>query len=58
MLPVAVWILLSGLDDLFITFVWLLSFLRKPREELTVEQLRALPEKHIAVFVPLWHRDA
>jgi adsorption protein B len=58
MLPVAAWILLSGLDDLFVTFVWLLSFYRRRREDPSLEQLRTLPEKRIAVFVPLWHEAA
>ncbi len=58
LLPVAAWIVLSGLDDLFVTFVWLLSFYRKGRKEPSLEQLRALAEKQIAVFVPLWHEAA
>ena len=58
LLPVAIWIFVSGLDDLFVNFVWLLTFYRKPRKEPTLEQLRALPEKRGAVFVPLWHESA
>ena len=57
LLPVAIWILVSGLDDLFVTFVWLLTFYRKSRKEPSLAQLRALPEKRIAVFVPLWHES-
>ena len=56
-LPVAAWILLSGLDDLFVSFVWLLTFLRKPRKEPSLDELRALPEKRIAVFLPLWNES-
>src|ERR1044071_2339868 len=51
--PLALWILLSGLDDLFITVVFLV---RRPRftwpEEAALQQA---PERRIAIFVPLWH---
>jgi len=58
MLPVSIWVLLSGLDDLFVNFVWLLSFFRKRRPEPALEELRAQKDKRIAVFVPLWHEAA
>jgi adsorption protein B len=48
----AIWILISGIDDLFITLVaWL------PRREFTFPGAAALvrtPERRIALFVPLW----
>ena len=51
--PVAVWILLSGLDDLFIDIVF---FLKReaftwPREA----ELAQASQRHIAILVPLWH---
>ncbi|HMC60454.1 MAG TPA: glycosyltransferase, partial [Candidatus Solibacter sp.] len=49
-----VWILLSGLDDLFISLVYFLSRSRHfpwPGDA----DLRAAPERRIAMFVPLWH---
>ncbi len=55
LLPIAVWVLLSGLDDLFINFVWLLSFYSRKRDDPSLEQLREEPQKRIAVYVPLWH---
>ena len=50
--PVALWILLSGLDDLFITLVALLPRRRFPFPE--PSRLRRTPERPIAIFVPLW----
>jgi adsorption protein B len=52
--PVAVWIVLSGLDDLFLFSAWVVSRLRRPEAPPNAEQLLALPEKRVAVFVPLW----
>ena len=56
-MPVAVWIVISGLDDLFITLVGLatcrLSF-PWPSDA----AVRRAAERHIAVFVPLWREDA
>jgi adsorption protein B len=53
----AVWILISGLDDLFLDFVCLADWIRRrlgrqKAEEPCPEGLQ--PEKRIAVFVPLW----
>jgi len=51
---VVVWILLSGLDDVFITLMYLLRPSRQfPWPEGV--QLEAEPERRIAIFVPLWH---
>ncbi len=59
----ACYILLSGVDDLFVDVLWLRSWLRSrfsrqsavrlPRDE----ELTATPEKRIAIFVPLWHEE-
>lgn len=53
LIPLAVWILLSGLDDLFIDLVFL--FIRNrvfpwPADS----ELEAAPERSIAILVPLW----
>jgi adsorption protein B len=55
--PLAVWILLSGLDDLFVLFVFLARGGRREADPLP-EQLDTLPQKRIAIFVPLWHEHA
>jgi adsorption protein B len=57
LVPVAVWIAISGLDDLFITLAWLAT--RRccfpwPGERAA----RRAAERPIAVFVPLWHEHA
>lgn len=51
------WILISGLDDLFISLVW--CFTAKQRFPWPAEdELRRVREKRTALFVPLWHEDA
>ena len=54
LIPVAVWILLSGLDDLFIDLVFLFhkprSFAWPPEAELAQAS-----QRRIAILVPLWH---
>lgn len=53
LVPVAVWIAISGLDDLFITLVgFATSFLRFPWP--SDAEVRREAERPIAVFVPLW----
>ena len=50
----AVWILISGLDDLFITLVgFATSRVRFPWP--SPGALKRAPERPIAIFVPLWH---
>jgi adsorption protein B len=52
-IPLALWILVSGLDDLFVTAVWALS--RKPQGPWpTAAELAAAPKRKIAILVPLW----
>ena len=54
LVPLALWILLSGLDDLFISLVSLvLHRERLPRP--ADSDLEHTPERRIALFVPLWH---
>ena len=50
---VAVWILLSGLDDLFIDLVYLFrrETFTRPREP----ELAPARQRRIAILVPLWH---
>jgi len=55
LIPLALWTLASGLDDLFILFVWCLP--RRKRPLPTSAALARIPEQRIAVFVPLWHED-
>ncbi|PWU00281.1 MAG: hypothetical protein C5B51_25475 [Terriglobia bacterium] len=57
LVPVAVWILLSGLDDLFIDFVF---FFRKRREFVfpAETELAHAPQRRIAILLPLWHEHA
>ena len=54
--PMALWILISGLDDLFITVVFFCprrSRFRWP----TPEELDHSPERRIAILVPLWREQ-
>ena len=52
LIPLAVWILVSGVDDLFISLVYLLGGKRFdwPAEA----ELEQAPERRIAILVPLW----
>lgn len=52
MVPLAVWILVSGLDDLFISLIHLTG--GKPFEWPTDAELGQAPERRIAILVPLW----
>ena len=57
LVPVAVWIAISGLDDLFITLVgFVTSRVRFPWP--ADADLRRASQRPIAVFVPLWHEHA
>ncbi len=54
LVPLAIWILVSGIDDLFISVVWLLT--RRtlfPWPE--SRELEQAEQRRIAIFVPLWH---
>jgi adsorption protein B len=53
--PLALWILLSGLDDLFISLTFL--FTKRPFPWPADAELDAAPEKRIAILVPLWQED-
>ena len=55
----AVWVFVSGFDDLFVAVAFAYSRLcaRRSRPPVSPRRLRAWPEKRIAVFVPLWRED-
>ncbi len=57
LIALAVWILLSGLDDLFISLVWGLTAKRKFPWPLDGE-LEQARERRTAIFVPLWREHA
>src|ERR1017187_6385827 len=54
--PLAIWILLSGLDDLFIGLVYLFSARKRFRWPSAAE-LDCAPQRRIAIFVPLWREE-
>ena len=53
LVPLALWILISGLDDLFITLAFLVTR-RKPFSWPADGDLDRAPERRIAILVPLW----
>jgi len=61
LVPLAVYVLLSSLDDLFVdaVFVWrwlVLHVVGKPWFPWpTLDEVDAAPRRRIAIFVPLWH---
>lgn len=57
LIPMALWILISGLDDLFISLVWSVTA-RKPFPWPADAELRSARERRIAIFVPLWRESA
>ncbi|MCZ2151148.1 MAG: glycosyl transferase family protein [Bryobacterales bacterium] len=62
-IPLAVWILISGLDDVFVDAVCLFTWfsqgaLIRPTDQAAErEAALASPQKRIAVLVPLWKED-
>ena len=53
LVPLAFWILLSGLDDLWIALVLVCTRRKRPRQPAEAE-LDRIPQRLIAIFVPLW----
>ena len=53
LIPLALWILVSGLDDLFIDVVFFLTS-RTPFPWPAERELEAAQERRIAILVPLW----
>lgn len=57
LVPLALWLLVSGLDDFFISLLFLAG--KRPRVRVPdAAGLAAAPHRRIAVFVPLWHEHA
>lgn len=58
--PLAIAILISGLDDMVVDLVWLWAWLRGRRGKPAVLPggPKNAPEKRIAIFVPLWREHA
>ena len=54
--PLAVWILLSGLDDVFINLACVFSWRRRFQWP-AVSDLDSSPERRIAILLPLWRED-
>jgi adsorption protein B len=52
LLPLALWILLSGLDDLFVDLAWVRTRRHRPPPE--NQPGTAAPEQLVAIFIPLW----
>lgn len=63
-IPLACWILISGLDDVFLDLVcfstWAAQAILHGKADRAAEEAEALaePQKRIAILVPLWHEDA
>jgi adsorption protein B len=56
LIPLALWVVISGLDDLVLDFAWAVYHFRRfawPAEE----ALAGASRKRIAVFVPLWREE-
>jgi adsorption protein B len=58
MLPLAAWILVSGLDDLFIFVVWAAGLARGGHTEWEAALRPCAEVRRIAIFIPLWHEAA
>ena len=58
--PLAIAILISGLDDIVVDLVWLWDWLRRrgAKSAIPVSGPQDAPEKRIAIFVPLWREHA
>jgi bacteriophage N4 adsorption protein B len=57
--PIAVYILISGLDDLVIDLFWLCQTIRSqfgPTH--SAQAVQAIPQKRTAVIIPAWHEFA
>src|SRR3989442_11755220 len=56
--PVSVWLFLSGWDELFVDlwFAWQATFGRDSWD-VSIDKLRRLPERRLAMFVPCWRES-
>src|ERR1700730_3277044 len=57
-LPLAILILISGLDDLVVDAVWLWGWAKAKSRNIATIEPASTPEKRIAIFVPLWKEHA
>ena len=61
MAPLAIWVILNGLDDLFIALAAAYAWVRfrftslKQQRSPTEKELDAVPQRRMALFVCLWH---
>ncbi len=56
LIPLAIWVLINGVDDLIIDFAAVAAWLTTRRKPpLTEEELDGVPQKRMAIFVALWH---
>ena len=53
--PIVIYLILSGLDDLAIDLIWWWQSIFHPSSAPSPSQLDRTPEGRIAIFVPLWH---
>ncbi len=53
--PVAIWVLLNAVDDLVIDAAVALRSVRSPPVFPTSSELAAVPQRRMAIFVPLWN---
>jgi adsorption protein B len=57
LIPLVIWVAISGVDDLFLLIAWLVSWSRRSAWPLESD-LAATPRRRIAIFVPLWREHA
>ena len=56
--PLAIWLLVNALDDLFLDAVAAFAGLRDTSHVLAPADIAAAPERRMAIFVPLWKEHA
>ena len=56
LVPLAFWVLINGLDDLFIDVAGLIAYFR--RQVPTEEDLDSVPQRRMAIFVALWREHS
>lgn len=57
LIPLAIWVLISGLDDLVLDVVFITDWLRS-RKRAPVDTADSVPDTRIAIFLPLWREHA
>ena len=56
LVPLAYWVLINGVDDLFIDFAAIAGYLTLPRAP-DESEINAIPERPMAIFVPVWRES-